>query len=362
MADVGHFETDAVLAEIEKRVAAEYRQATKETQEKLDDYLRRFQTKDAAWQRMVADGKKTQAEYNQWRTGQIMIGQRWQDMVDTLSQDYHNANDIARSIVRGYMPEVYALNHNYATFQVEQSGRVDTSYTLYSRETVERIVRENPELLPPPGPRMKASIAAGKDIAWQAGQLQSVMLQSILQGESIPNISKRIANTMGETNHKSTIRYARTAATAAQNAGRIDAYRRAEEMGIDLEIEWRATLDMRTRHSHRQLDGQRRKVGEPFEFYDEAAGWVEIMFPGDWGNREYKVPESAVWNCRCTLLPRVAGWESKTSNLRSDAAIEGMTYDEWKESRIEKPHRITKQEEIAELMRRRYIRELYSGR
>ena len=89
-------------------------------------------------------------------------------------------------------------------------------------------------------------------------------MQSILQGESIPNMAKRIAQTMGEINHKATIRYARTAVTGAENAGRKDAFERAERMGIDMEQEWRATLDMRTRHSHRQLDGERRPVGEAF--------------------------------------------------------------------------------------------------
>lgn len=344
--DRGHELTDELLEEMERKIRREYQQAVKDTQEKLDDYLRRGAVKDEIWRKNVADGKKTAEEYKRWRMGQILAGKRWEEMRDTLAQDLHNANAVARSVIEGYRPEVYAINHNFATYEVEMGAMLDTSYTLYNRQAVERIMRENPDLLPPPGRRMKASLAAGKDIAWQKGQIQSVTMQSILQGESIPNMAKRIAQTMGETNHKATIRYARTAVTGAENAGRKDAFERAERMGIDMEQEWRATLDMRTRHSHRQLDRERRPVGEEFS--------NGCKYPGDPDG-----PASEIWNCRCSIRGVVVGLEPQTVKYRSLKKLEGMTYDEWRASKVEKPHRITKQEETAEIMRRRYVNEDY---
>ena len=347
MTDIGHRETDALLAELEKRISREYAQAVAETQEKLEDYLRRSEKKDETWRLWVANGRRTEAEYKAWRESQIMMGERWEKLRNQLAEDYHNANVIARAMIRGDMPEAYAINHNFATYMIEKAGRVNTSYTLYSRETVERIVRDNPDLLPMPGQRKRQEFAAfdkykageavkltekqqsafdkliagGRDIRWQEGQIQSATLQSILQGESIPHMAHRIADTMGETNHKASIRYARTAITGAQNAGRQDAYRRAEDMGIELKREWIATIDNRTRHAHRELDGQIRGVEEPFE--NEIG---EIMFPGD----PAADPEN-VWNCRCTLASVVSGWESKTAGLRSFKAVDDMSYEEWKE-------------------------------
>ena len=311
--DPGHKETDALLKDMEDRVSAVYSQAVKETQEKLDDYLRRFDTKDKIWQGWVESGKKTKEEYQQWRIGQIAMGDRWEQMRDTLAEDYHNANVIARSTVKGYMPDAYASGHNYATYQVEHGARVDTSYTLYDHQSVERIMRDEPDLLKMPGQRKlqefadfdayKAGkpveltaeqkrafdklIAGGKDIRWQEGQIQSVTLQSILQGESIPNMARRIARTMGETNHKATIRYARTAMTGAENAGRQEGYERAVDMGIPMEKVWVATLDNRTRHEHRILDGQTVPVDEPFEVEG-----MKIMYPGD-----PSADASLIWNC-----------------------------------------------------------------
>lgn len=315
MADAGHIETELILRETEADVQRVYRRAVEEAQKKLEDYLRRYQIKDNIKRQQLDRGEITAQEYTDWRRGQIMISKRWEELRDTLAQDLHNSNAIARSIVRGHMPEVYAVNHNYATFQIERGSMLDTSYTLYDRQTVERIIRDQPELLPPPGKDLQKRIAANKDIAWQRGQIQSVALQSILQGESIPKMARRIAREVGEKNNRATVRYARTAVTGAQNAGRVDAYRRAENMGIELEQEWLATLDGRTRHSHRQMDGQHVKVGEKFS--------NGCRFPGDPSG-----PGWEIWNCRCTLVPRVKGVDQ--SDAPRNSKLGSMTYDEWK--------------------------------
>ena len=322
MRDIAHDETELILRQVETDVAQVYRQASVEMQKKLDDYWRRYKVKDNAKRQMLSRGEITAQEYKQWRTGQLMMGKRWEEMRDTLAEDLHNSNNTARSIVQGYMPEVYALNHNYATFQIEKESMLDTSYTLYDRQSVERLIRDNPDVLPAPGRRMKERIAAGKDIAWQEGQIQSVVMQSILQGESIPHMAQRIANTMGESNRAATTRYARTAMTGAENAGRVDAYKRAEDMGIDLEQEWLATLDRRTRDSHRQMDGESVKVGERFS--------NGCRYPGD----PHGPPEE-IWNCRCTLVPKVKDVDQSTATRNSK--LGNMSYEEWKNEHKKEP-------------------------
>ena len=321
--DAGHKETDALLSEIEKKMAKEYRQAVADMKQKCDAYFRRFEARDKKWRQMVEDGIKTKAEYNEWRKGQMMTGYRWEAMRDQLAKDLHHSNVIARSIAEGYMPEAYAINHNYGTYFVEKGTGIDTSYTLYDRQTVERIIRDEPDLLPPPGDRKLASIAAGKDIAWQEGQIQSVTLQGILQGESIPNLSKRISSTMGEKNYSNAVRYARTAVTGAQNAGRRDAYIRANKMGIQTRQTWVATLDNRTRHSHAAIDGETVDADSYFS--------NGCRFPGD-----PKGPPEEIWNCRCTTIAQVKGFERDVSDLglRNSSKLGGMSYNQWKKEHL----------------------------
>ena len=299
--------------------------------------MKDFERKDAKKREALRKGEITKDEYKQWRVGQIAIGGRWKDMKEVLAKDYHNANMIAKSIVNGYMPQVYALNHNYATFTVEQMSGLDTAYTLYDRATVERLMRDNPDMLPPPGAATSARIAAGKDIRWNKQLIQSSMMQSLLQGESIDKVAKRLAKAVGDKNYNSAVRNARTMATGAENAGRVDSYRRAQNMGIDLKQQWIATLDGRTRDSHREIDGETIKVGGIFS--------NGCRYPGD-----PQGPGAEVYNCRCTLVAQLKGFETdhKDMSLRNTRKLGDMTYEEWKNQHKKQEEQAEEQEKTSE--------------
>lgn len=355
MIDIGARETDYLIADMERRIKQVYTQAQTEVQDKLNDYMRRYRLKDKKWQEWVREGKKSRKEYEQWKVGQIAMGKRWEEMRDTLAHDLRNADKIARSISDGYLPDVYALNHDYATFLIERGSLVNTSYTLYSRETAELLLRGEYKMLPEPGRRTALDIAEGRAVRWNNQRIQSVMLQSLLQGESIPNIATRLASAVGDGNRKAAVRNARTMATGAQNAGRLDAIRRANAKGLHAKKQWIATLDGRTRHTHRQLDGQIKESEEPFE-----VGGEEIMYPGD-----NSADPALVYNCRCAMRPVYdesrAEREYRDMSLRNDDKLGDMSYDEWRESRNVESQPILRPEKRAQAIRARYIREYREG-
>lgn len=328
--DYGHKWTDKELKKLEKRISAEYTKAAAEMQKKVEKYYADFARKDEIKRKEVSEGKISQSEYTNWRRNQMLVGKRWEEMQANLAQDIHTVNMKTASMTRQFSYDAYAMNFNYGTFEAESGSGIDTAFTLYDRSTVERLIRDDPDMLPPPGKRVSRRIAEGKDVLWNKQVIQSVMTQSILQGESIPNIATRLAEAVGDTNRKAAIRNARTMTTGAENAGREDSYKRAESMGIKMQQMWIATLDGRTRHEHRQLDGQKRKVGEPFEVSGQ-----KIMFPGD-----PKAAPYLVWNCRCTLIGIVANSDVEYYKERMDerATIKGypgMTYEEWKKGKSE---------------------------
>ena len=186
-------------------------------------------------------------------------------------------------------------------------------------------------------------IRDGKIKRWEKRQIQSNCLQGILQGESIPEIAERISNvTMQEA--KSTIRYARTMTTGAENAGRIDSYKRAENKGIEIEQQWLATLDNRTREEHRDMDGEHVKIGEKFSNGCE--------YPGDPSG-----DPGEVWNCRCTLIPLLIGNDNEdVTDLseRESSKLEGMSYSEWKKAKP-KYEPIEKQKKTSEAIKQKFI-------
>ena len=324
--DVAHKETDKILDNIEKRLRKEYRQATKEVEQKLDNYFAAFRRKDEKKRELLKAGEITEKEYERWRYGQMAVGKRWEDMRDKLATELTRVDVMARNIADGYMPEVYAVNHNFATYQIETKGKIDTSYTLYDAQSVERLVRENPQILPQVGRTTQELIDKGIIKKWNMKNIQSTMMQGILQGESIIKLAKRMAYDVGATNYKDCVRHARTMTTATQNAGRVDGFKRAQKMGIDVMQEWVAVLDGRTRHEHRQLDGQRKPVGEPFEIDGE-----KLMYPAD-----PTAPYRLTMNCRCTLIGQIKGFERDTTAYRKDPDLDGMTYDEWKKAKTPK--------------------------
>lgn len=317
--DAGRIETDLELAKMEKRIREEYKKAADEANRKLEKYMERFKERDKDKRDQLKDGIITRKEYNEWRTGQIMAGQRWRAMTEKLAEDYHRSNEIAKGIVNYNMPNIYALNYNYGTYEVEHGMKVDTDFTLYDRNTVAYILKNNPDLLPPISKTVSQAIAEGKDIRWNRQQINSVMLQGILQGESIPKIAKRLAETVGEKNYKSAVRNARTMTTRAENYGRLDSYKRAQKMGIKMKKQWVATLDQVTRDSHVDVDGETVDVDATFS--------NGLDCPGGMG------PPEEVYNCRCTMVAQLKGFETDPSdlNLRPTQALGDMSYDEWKE-------------------------------
>lgn len=347
--DAGHDETEKVLKEIEKRISREYKQAEKEVAAKLDDYLKKFETKDKTWQKWVADGTKTQKEYDQWRVGQICMGQRWDEQRKTLAQDFAKSSQIAKNITASKMPDVYAINHNYATFQIEQASMINTSYTLYDHKTVERLAKGDDKIIPVPGKKISRLIDEGKAVRWNERQIQSVMMQSLLQGESIPDIASRLAFSVGDSDRKASIRNARTLTTGVQNAGRVDSYERANEMGIQTAKQWIAALDDRTRHWHAELDGEIVENDEPFE-----NEYGKIMYPGD-----PLADPANIYNCRCTLVAAIKGFDKDLSD-RYDEKLGKMSYSQWKASKKSSSEDIEKQEKYSAKIKSKYIEE-YSG-
>ena len=306
--DEGHIETDKLLARLEEEIADVYKTAEYQMQAKLRIFMREYEKELKAIQKQLDDGEISNAEFKAWKREQAIASDWHRRMVQTLAEDATNADFIASSIVHSYFPEAYALNHAYATYQVEKTARISTSYTLYSREAVERLIADNPKLLPDP------QVDIPKDMAWNKKHLTSAVTQSILQGEGAPQAAARIASVI-QMDERAAVRTARTAMTGAQNAGRINAFKRAQGMGIQLKKEWVATLDGRTRHSHRQLDGEVVEVDE--EFYNG------LMHPGD----PYGRP-GEVYNCRCTLVPVVEGVD--TSDAHRDSRLGSMSYEEWR--------------------------------
>lgn len=290
MADKAHILTDLKLEEMEKRLSAIYSRAEKEIQKTADKYFSKFAKRDEAKRKLLEQGKITEDEYKKWRKGKVMYGKRFTEMKEQCAKLLLNVNQTALAYVNGELPEVYAINYNALAGSVEGVGGY--SFTLVDSDTVRNLAVTDTSLLP------YKEIDPAKDIPWNMKKINAETLQGILQGESMDKIAKRLRNVQ-EMNKTQAIRSARTIVTGAENKGRQDSYKRAEEDGIIMKRRWIATNDSRTRHWHAELGGVEVDIDEP---------WVnefgEIMYPGD-----PSADPANTYNCRCSMRSVVKGFK-----------------------------------------------------
>lgn len=132
----------------------------------------------------------------------------------------------------------------------------------------------------------------GKDTKELSKQIAGEISRGIASSFMYSEIARNIAGYCGISKNKS-MRIARTEAHRIQCKATADAQRKAKEKGADVVKQWCATLDDRTRDTHRQLDGQIRELDEAFEVAGKKA-----MQPGGFGD------PAEDCNCRCALLQR----------------------------------------------------------
>lgn len=319
--------TDKELEALEKRIEEAYERASKEVTEKMERYLERFAKQDAVMTQKLQDGLITKKEYTTWRTNHFMMGKNWEAMRDTLTEDLVNADKIASKMINESLINVYAENANYEAYQIEKDANVGLSFSLYDKKAVENLLSENPNFIPAVNPKIPM------DERWNRQHITSEMLQGIMQGESIPKIANRMATVVGMEKN-SAIRNARTYTTSVENKAKMDRYEEAEEMGIDLEKEWMATLDERTRESHRELDGERVANDEPFS--------NGLMYPADPSG-----DPAEVYNCRCRIVPRIKGRQYDRSGRANK--LGDMSYEEWKRGKEKEEKQTAEENTIKEV-------------
>lgn len=327
MPDYGSKIADKAIDQTARKIRDVYKDAWFDVKAKMDAFQKRHLAKGKEMFNKLVNGEITQAEYHSWMRGQVFIGKQWQDKLDQISKVMDNANKEAMSIVRHGTFNVFAENYNFEAYKLEKWAKGVVSFNIYNEESVARLLKKNPKMLP------EWKIHERKDYAWNRQKVENCITQGIIQGEGIEQITDRLSDALITQNENRMRTFARTGMTGAQNAGRQASMEDAEDMGIKVKKRWLATLDSRTRDTHQELDGQEVPVDEPFE-----VDGMEIMYPGD-PNAE---PE-LVYNCRCTMIEVYEGIDRKSvrraydddENGERDTAnsylVEDMTYNEWKE-------------------------------
>lgn len=291
MSDAAHKATDKRIAALEKKIGGVYGRAKKELAETASSFFAQFTEQDKANRALVKAGNMTEKEYKNWRKEQMMRGEHYKRLQKQIASTMLNADKEAARMINNELPRVAAINCNQVLSDVKSKVK-GYSYELVNQQTVQNLLENHKTLLP------YKKVNGRKVERWNTRQVNSEILQGIIQGESIDQISSRLSKNVAGMEAKTAVRNARTAITGAENAGRFAAQEQAQEEGVIMKKEWIATQDERTREAHLELDGVQVDIDAKFH---NSIG--EIEYPGD-----PNADPANTYNCRCTLGTVIVGF------------------------------------------------------
>lgn len=151
--------------------------------------------------------------------------------------------------------------------------------------------------------------------------IKNAVARGLLTGEHPERIAKRIEGVFTGNEplspHARAVRIARTETNRVMSEVAQQTIKAANASGIKIKNRWDATLDSKTRESHRKVDGEVREPGDRFS--------NGARRPGDGGAAESI-------NCRCALVPVLDGFKPDAPIRRDNDTgelIPYMTYSEW---------------------------------
>lgn len=273
---------DALESALMARVGEIYAGALRTAIKKKAAFLRKIEAVD--------DGRIKPPQYyidtdqvEKWRQGFVRELIRQENVIDGIMDELEKAGVKAADLIRGTMPEYYAINREEAVGIL--SNGFDGAFKEQTRRQIKILLDERES------PFSKLAYQnLGKSPAIRR-RLQNELAQATILGESQAQLIKRIRAVTGQAQWQAK-RVAQTERTRVQSQARWDAGNEAMALGVKVVNEWSARM-VNTRDTHAELDGKVALQGEYFP-------GSPLRYPGD-----PTAPAREVINCRCVLIPDV---------------------------------------------------------
>lgn len=266
-------EMDERLEQLEERLTALYANAALETQSDFYDFMEKYKKDYEVMLAKLNAEKITKAEFDLWCSKKILKTTQYKEMLATLTNILVNTDVVAMAIIKGQLPFVVAQSYNFAQSlgfaAADKAGLSVGTFQVYNAWSVQKIIKDNPKLLP--------NVDIPLDKQWNHDKINTAITHSIIHGDSIPKVAKRLREVTNMDKNSAT-RNARTSMTGAENLGRNEAIKFMKKNGVPVQLMWSSTHDSRTRDTHLLLD---RTFQNEKGYFGEGILSKLMKFPGD---------------------------------------------------------------------------------
>lgn len=342
---------DEELISLERRISALYDEAKTEVSDEFERFYTQYEAELVRRQELVESGELSEEAYAAWCRNNIFRSNRYTATLQMLTDVLVNADVAAMALVNDELPLVLAESYDFVSslgFEAaDKAGITVGAFQIYNAESVQAIIRDNPDLLP--------SVDLPEDELWNRNHINREITQAIIQGDSMPQIAQRLQR-VAQMDDNAAIRNARTSMTAAENLGRTESASRLRQRGVPITEIWSATKDARTRDTHLLLDGTTRdeKTGK------FGVGIIEkpyLRFPAD---PEGQAKE--IYNCRCRLNVNLLGIDHSHDDEIYERFMQENYPEDWQKIQDRRADRRTgegrrEQERLGAIERQRRLRE-----
>ncbi len=286
----------------EKGIIEELKKAYADALEEIDDKIALLQTQIGN----IEQSGKTGAVASSMMQSKIYQKQYQQAVRDQVAGILEKLNGTQFDSISEYLTKCYTDGYIATMYDLSAQGLpfimpIDQKAVVQALSTNSKLSRSLYESL-------------GENINDMKKKVVAEISRGIAGNLSYAEIAKNISGRSNAGMNRS-IRIARTEGQRIQNTAAYEAQGKAKEKGANIVKQWCATLDSRTRDSHRELDGKIVEVDEEF-----IINGISAMFPGDFGD------PAEDCNCRCCILQR-AKWdlgEKELDILKERAEFYGL--------------------------------------
>lgn len=289
---------DTLTPALERQIVKAYKDALKNTQAKMAEYYAKYPMKYA----------------------EMVKYKRLEKLEKELTEIIRLFGRKLKRTANKGAERIYTTAYSINGFALENNYRF-TAILPPQRAIVEAIN------MPVTGLDLDESLEASRKYLEQ--QVESTVTRGLIRGDSYTDMIRDLRKTFESNMNRNVMGAVRTQMHKVASIAQVDSFEYAESKGVQGRKYWVASLDLKTRPDHREMDGKPADDDGLFTFPD---GVTRAEAPGLSGEPEQD------WNCRCSVEYRFDEEPPEIRRSKADGIIKYKTYQEWFEEKYgEKP-------------------------